>query len=411
MNDTKLYEQILGIEEPWYVKAVTLKVAEESIELEVECKETLWGCPQCGQRMHKHDQERRRWRHLDSCQFKTYVVSNVPRVKCPDHGTQMVRVPWAEARGRFSTRFERLAIDLLKDCSTAAACKILRISWDEADGIKQRAIDRGLKRRTVEPLKRLCIDEKAVGWGHQYMTIISCADEDKARVLAVEEDRKEKSLNRFWQSLTPEQRAGIETVAMDMWEAFYTSTVKYVPNAVNKIVYDNFHIAKYMNKAVDEVRRSEYFNLKGDEQQSLKGTRQLWLYGLENLPGKWASRFTALRDVATKTARAWKVKELLRSFWDCQGVDEATAFFKDWCKEAMATRLEPVKKVVKLLKRHWTNIATYFRYGLSNAHAEGINSRIQQLIQQACGYRNRERFKRDVLFHLGGLDLYPVMAQ
>jgi transposase len=411
MNDTKLYEQILGIEEPWYVKAVTLKAAEEIIEVEVECKETLWGCPQCGQRMHKHDEERRRWRHLDSCQFKTYVVSNVPRVKCPDHGTQMVRVPWAEARGRFSIRFERLAIDLLQDCSTAAACQILRISWDEADGIKQRAIDRGLKRRTAEPLKRLCIDEKAVGWGHQYMTIISCADEDKARVLAVEEDRKEESLNRFWQSLTPEQRASIETVAMDMWEAFYTSTVKYVPDAVNKIVYDNFHIAKYMNKAVDEVRRSEYFNMRVDDQQSLKGTRQLWLYGLENLPGKWARRFTELREVATKTARAWKVKELLRSFWRCQGVDEAMTFFKAWCKEAMATRLEPVKKVVALLKRHWTNIATYFRYGLSNAHAEGINSRIQQLIQQACGYRNRERFKRDVLFPLGGLDLYPVIAQ
>jgi hypothetical protein len=111
--------------------------------------------------------------------------------------------------------------------------------------------------------------------------------------------------------------------------------------------------------------------------------------------------------VVTKTARAWKVKELLRSFWMCEDEDDATAYFKAWRRDAMATRLEPVKKVVRMLKSHWDNIITYFRRHLCNAAAEGINSRIQQLIQQACGYRNRDRFKRDVLFHLGGLDLHP----
>ena len=97
--------------------------------------------------------------------------------------------------------------------------------------------------------------------------------------------------------------------------------------------------------------------------------------------------------------------------WQCADEADAVAYFKQWCREAMATRLEPVKRVVRLLKSHWENIVTYFRYHLSNAAAEGINSRIQHLIQKSCGYRNRDRFKRDVLFHLGGLDLYPVLAQ
>jgi transposase len=87
MNDTKLYEQIMGIQSPWSVQSVALKKAERMIEVEVVCAETLWGCPECGQRMHKHDTERRRWRHLDSCQFKTILVADVPRVKCPEHGT------------------------------------------------------------------------------------------------------------------------------------------------------------------------------------------------------------------------------------------------------------------------------------------------------------------------------------
>ena len=332
----------------------------------VVCAETLWGCPQCGQRMHKHDSERRRWRHLDSCQFKTIVVADVPRVKCPQHGSQTVRVPWAEPRSRFTTWFERLAIDVLQECSTAAACEHLRITWSEADGIKQRAIDRGLRRRKQEALLRLCIDEKAVGWGHQYVTIVSCADQRPARVLAVEDDREETSLDRFWASLSPGQRAGVQTVAMDMWTAFQNSTLRHVPDAAGKIVFDNFHVAKHMNKAVDEVRRTEHAALQALGDTTLKGSRQLWLYGLENVPCKWAARFEALRQSA---------------------------------------------KVVLMLKSHWDNIVTYFRHRLCNAAAEGINSRIQQFIQQACGYRNRARFKRDVLFHLGGLDLHPQTAQ
>ena len=411
MNDTKLYEQILGLQPPWSVQSVTLKRAEETIEIEVVCTETLWGCPECGRRMHRHDSERRRWRHLDSCQFKTIVTADVPRVKCSEHGTQMVKVPWAEPRSRFTAWFERLAVDVLQECSTVAACEHLRISWDEADGIKQRAIDRGLRRRRQEPLQRLCIDEKAVGWGHQYVTIVSCADGAKARVLAIEDDREEVSLNRFWRRLSKEQLAGIQIVAMDMWDPFRNSTLRYVPGAEHKIVYDNFHVAKHMNTAVDEVRRTEHTFLQADGDATLKGTRQLWLYGLENLPRKWSGRFKALRESATKTARAWKVKELLRSFWKCEGEDDATAYFKAWCREAMATRLEPVKKVVRMLKTHWENIVTYFRHRLSNAAAEGINSRIQHLIQKSCGYRNRTRFKRDVLFHLGGLDLHPVIVQ
>jgi transposase len=216
MHDTTLYEQILGLRAPWSVKSVTLKKDEGVIEVEVVCEETMWGCPECNKRMHAHGTVRRRWRHLDSCQYKTILVADVPRVKCEGHGTQMVRVPWAEKHGRFTALFERLAIDLLQDCSVSATCEILRISWDEADGIKQRAVDRGLLRRNTYQPKRLCIDEKAVGGGHQYVTIVSCADTVPARVLAIEDDRKEASLDRFWASLSDEGLAQVQTVAMDM---------------------------------------------------------------------------------------------------------------------------------------------------------------------------------------------------
>jgi transposase len=408
--DIELYAQVLGDIRPWRVARVTLNPQAQAIEVELNCPPQVWVCPECHERAHLHDTERRRWRHLDTCQYQTILIADVPRVKCGEHGTVQVRVPWAEPYGRFTTLFERLAIDLLRECSTSAACGILRVSWDEADGIKQRAVRRGLARREAVPVRRLCVDEKAAGHGHDYVTVVSCADTTPARVLAVEDGREERSLNRFWRSLSKEQRAGVETVAMDMWDSYRNSTLRFVPDAADKIVYDNFHLARYMNRAVDEVRRWEQATASTDMASSLKGSRQLWLYGWENLPRKWASRFAALRTRASKTARAWKVKELLRSFWSCTDADDATAYFRQWCRHAMATRLEPVKKVARLFRRHWPNIVTYFRYHLSNAPSEGINSRIQQLVQKACGYRNRSRFKTDILFHLGGLDLYPAQT-
>ena len=158
MQDVQLYEQLLGLQKPWKVETVSLKPAEQAIEVRVVCQDTVWVCPECSQPMHIHDWEERRWRHLDSCQFKTLLVARVPRVRCPEHGSQVVKVPWAEKFGRFTQLFERLAIQVLQICSVAESCRLLRISWEEADGIKQRAVDRGLARKVARPSSEALFD-------------------------------------------------------------------------------------------------------------------------------------------------------------------------------------------------------------------------------------------------------------
>ena len=115
MKDFELYQQILSLVEPWRVESVTLKTQEREIEVRVGFADTHWGCPQCQQRMQIHDYEERRWRHLDSCQFQTIIVSRVPSVRCPDHGSQTVAVPWAEKYARFTQLFERLAVEGLNN--------------------------------------------------------------------------------------------------------------------------------------------------------------------------------------------------------------------------------------------------------------------------------------------------------
>lgn len=410
MNDISLYQQILGVTSPWHVTGVRLETKDKTIEVELSLKgDELWACPTCGRRMHRHSLERRRWRHLDSCQFKTYLVADVPRVICPEHGSVTVKVPWAVPRGRFTALFERFAIDVMLACSTKEAAEMLRISWDEADGIKQRAVVRGCARRQAEPMKRICVDEKAVGKGHRYMTIVSHLTDGNARVAYLAEDRTKESLAGFWRAMPPGHRQSVEAISMDMWDPYFQATISAVPDAIEKIVHDGFHLSGYMNKAVDQVRRSEHASLSYKGEDALKGSRSLWLYGKENIPSKWAKRFEKLMsNTKLKTAKAWAIKESWREFWKSPDYDTAAEAFKIWYREAMATRLAPVRKVAKMFKAHLRNILTYFRLRISNGPAEAINNRISELIAKSCGYRNRERFKNDVMFHLGGLNLYPA---
>ena len=408
MKDVQLYEQILGLAAPWYVESVKLKPEAREIEVRVSYRETLWGCPTCGQRMQIHDYEERRWRHLDSCQFKTILVSRVPVVRCPEHGSQTVAVPWAEKYCRFSRLFERLAIDVLLECSISGACAILAISWEEADGIKQRAVKRGLARKQPAVMPRLCVDEKGVGNGQDYLTIVAQVQAERTTVQYVGDGREQGSLDAFWQSLLPAQLAGAEAVGMDMWEPFVQSTLAHVPGAASKIVHDPFHLVKAMNEAVNEVRKSEHRRLQAQGDDTLKNTRQLWLYGLENVPAKRAQSFEEIWTINLETSRAWMLKELFRSFWLCDTLKQAGTYFAKWYSWAIRSRLDPVKKVARTCKSHLEHILTFFVHRLTNGPIEGLNNGIQGLIKKAFGYRNRERFKTDIFFHFGGLDLYPV---
>jgi len=410
MKDTSLYQQILGDTSPWEVSEVELNAETLTIEVRLTLPpESIWGCPQCASRMHVKEWRERRWRHMDSCQFKTVLVALVPVVECPEHGGQTVQVPWAEGSSRFTLYFERFAIDVLQACAASKAGELLKISWDEADGIKQRAVRRGLARREVVDLEYVCIDEKAVGRGHDYVTIVTGVVVGKPRVLYVGNGKGEEGLNGFWEWLGPEGCRRIKAVSMDMGQSYQNSTRRYCPDA--DLIFDPFHLMKMLNKAVDEVRRQEAVMGSGADREALKKTRQMWLWGEENLPERHADRFDALKNSALKTARAWGIKELWRTFKNCRDEEDGLSFFMKWCRLAMQSKLEPIKKVARSFREHLSGITTYLKHGFCNALAEGVNSRIQLLVQKACGYRNRERLKTDIMFHFGGLNLNPVLDQ
>ena len=222
MRDTDLYGRILGIESPWEVTGVELRLEAGEVEVFVaRGSGESYRCPECGGSASRHDSRRRRWRHLPTCQYRTILTAEVPRVRCSEHGVLTIGVPWSDAGSRFTALFEALVIDWLGEASMSAVARRL--------------------------------------------------------------DLKD-ALSSYYESLSKSERSEIETVAMDMWPAYISATVSCLPDGDQKIAYDKFHVAAHLGDAVDEVRREEHRFLCSQGDGSLADTRYLWLYHPDRVP-------------------------------------------------------------------------------------------------------------------------------
>ncbi len=292
MLDTALDQYLLGLQSPWTVSRVNLDVQELRVDVWAEHSEyATWMCPHCTETRPLYDHaDERTWRHLDSWQFQTYLHARIPRVACGEPSVVQVLVPWAEPRSWFTMLFERLAIDVLRQCDVSGARRIWRARWDEAWGPMQRAVTRGRVRKKAWIVRRIGVDETAAAKGHRYLTLV--CDLDEGTVEHIAEDRKQKSLDGYYAGLTKEQLDGIEAEAMDMWEPYIQATLAKVPDAAEKIVFDRFYVMGYVGKAVDTVRKQEHRDLMASGDEALKGSEHLWLYSRENVPARRRDEFT-----------------------------------------------------------------------------------------------------------------------
>ena len=413
MRDVELYRHLLGLTEPWTVARVELAVKEQQVDVFADhAPGTKWRCPECARECATYDHcEERVWRHLDSCQFKTLLPARPPRVRCPEHGVKQVRLPWGEPRSRFTALFERLAIDVMLETDVSGAMRILRISWDEAWHIQERAVARGLARKEADTERfslTIAVDEKSIAKGQKYFTLVY--DLDLRRVEYSAEDRTKESLDGYFKGLTPLQLDRIEAVAMDMWEAFVSSAREHLPDPGKQIVFDRFHIMKHATDAVDRVRRGEHRELSKSGNEVLAGSRNAWLYRADAVPEKLQGRLDELRAMNLRTGRARALKEALAGLWEYARPSWATTYFERWYAWAIRSQLEPIKDVARLVKKRLPNVVSYCVHQITTGPAEGLNSVIQSLSRRARGFRHKEHFKTAIFFRCGGLELYPEGA-
>ncbi len=404
MRDKDLYTQVLGINPHWKVTDVELSVDSGEVKVFIEQRSgTVHQCPKCGVECPGYDRRQRSWRHLDTCQLKTILVAEVPRIRCPEHGVITVQVPWSEPGSGFTSLFEALVINWLKEASLAAVSRQLGLSWNALDRIMQRAVGRGLARRTAMQPEHIGVDETSFRKRHDHVTVVS----DGSKVLYVSDDRKRTSLAGFYEGLTEEQISAIKSVSMDMWPAYIRATTDAIPDAAEKIAFDKFHVAKYLGEAVDKVRRVEHRALLADGRTDLVRSKHQWLRNPNNMTHKQWREFKALRESTLRTARAWAIKEFAMSLWHYSSRTWAIKAWKRWLSWAVRCRLGPVKKVAQTIKDHLWGIINAIVMKVDNGGVESINSRIKMIKVRSRGFRNKARFRNAIYFHLGGLNLYP----
>jgi len=229
---------------------------------------------------------------------------------------------------------------------------------------------------------------------------------DRRNILG--EERTEASLSTYFAAFTPEELQQIEAISLDMWPAYIKACKSHVPQAEKKMVFDRFHIMQHVGNGVNAVRKQEHKALLQKGDHTLTRSKYLWLYNADSMPAAARERFDQIKHGNLKTARAWALKESLRELWGYTSTGWAKRFWDRWYFWATHSRLPAMIDKAKLLARHLPNILTYFTHRITNAVAEGLNSKIATVQKRACGFRNRDNFKIAIYFHCGGLDLYPA---
>ena len=401
----ELLEHVLALPAPWKIEGVELDEATKTVDVRVTYEGSTGACPECGKARKRHDSVERRWRHLDLCNHQTWIVCKIPRVRCKEHKVKTLQVPWADGWARFTAQFECVVIDWLNEASMTAVARNLRLSWDQVNGIQERAVARGLARREAISATRIGVDETSFQKRHEYVTIVT--NLDGSCVLHVADGRGRESLDGFFEELSEDQLRAIEVVAMDMHTPFIYSAATYIPEITSRLCFDRFHVAQMFSKAVDQHRRSETKRLMKEGDDSLKGTRYLWLKQMAGLPRKLRKQLAVLLETATSVGDVWAVKEAASKLWHYKSKTWAQKAWIALCKAARKLAIPALDKVIDTILRHLFGIVNAITLNASNAASESVNSRVQALKRRANGYSSRRRFRAAIMFHLGGLDLYP----
>ena len=323
-------------------------------------------------------------------------------IVCPTHGRVQENIPWADAYSRITYRFEYAMLVYCQIMTQKAAAQLLHIAQSTLSGLLHRAIERIREGHRIRNLKSMGVDEISYKKGKKYATIVY--DLNKARVVWVSKGKGGDTIDRFFNEILSDYQKGkIKWATCDMSQAYIGAIEKHCPNAI--LILDRFHIVKALNEAVDEVRKQQWREASPDERKALKGLRWLLYKHSSSRTKKDSQILNSLSKGNRRIYRAWVLKDEFERFWDYQAPWAAKRFIKRWSTTALKSRLEPIRKFVKTIRKHQHRILPYIGYRLTNAIAEGLNRIIKIVKNRASGFRNLEAFKDMIFLTVGDVDI------
>ena len=400
MLDTYLknsMHQWLDLDSCWSIDHVETNVKKGRVDIYISHSGKDLVCPDTGESGTLYDhRKKRQWRHLDLFHLKCFIHCRLPRVLTPN-GPKTITIPWAAPSSRVTYAFESFAIRLLKATKTKTA-DLLRCGFNQLNRIMHRAVERGESRRSLAGIHPISLDEKALKRGHTYATIVS--DSDRGVVIDLGQGRTKKGTIELLECILEDIKDQIETVSTDMWKAFIGAVAKVFPHAL--MIHDRFHCIQYLNKAINQVRRREV-----KQHPELKGSRYALLKNENNRTKKQEDIFQVVKESNLNVSVAWRLREDFKAIFECSSLKEAKAYFNLWLDEVNEAGVKEVMKIADMFKNHFDGVCNALWNRQSNAKAERINGKIQEIKTIGRGYRTFENFRVAILFFCGGLDLYP----
>ena len=398
MTEIEIFTKALELGTPWEVQEVYFKEEGSKKTLHIHvgyAKGSQFHYE--GKEYSVYDHQERTWRHYDFFQHECFLHARVPRVRTEEGYVRLIKVPWAEEGSSFTLLFESKVLDFVKNGMSVSGTGVTM-------GIGSGRVHRIIKRKVIDALlvedlgavKELSIDETSSKKGHNYLTIL--CDREAKKVVGIGVGKVIESVEEGLQEM--EFRGGsretVRCISMDMWRAYIAAAQQKMSQA--DIVFDRFHLTYNLNRAIDRIRRAEQKKFS-----DLKRTKYLWLRNHDKLEEREKEVIADLSQQYQTIGEAYRLKELFREVLDHAQEDSRLKWLNAWMNEAWASGIPLIRQFVNMLREHWYGIKTYFKKLATNAFAERVNLKIQEIKRIAKGYRNINNYKMMIYLHLGGL--------
>jgi transposase len=384
---------------------VRLVEATSTIEVDVRPRRgSKAHCSCCGKAAAGYDVlPVRRFAFIPIWGYAVVLLYAMRRVQCRHCGVKVEQVPWAVGKHSLTKAYMLYLAHWARKLSWKETASSFGTTWDQVCHAVEYVVQWGLAHRELGTLRAIGVDEIHIGKSHKFLTLVYQIEADCVRLLWVGRDRSKQSFEKFF-ALIGEQLAGkVEFVCSDMWRPYLEVIAKHCPQALN--ILDRFHMVAKLNKALDEVRAGEARRMVREGYEPvLKKKRWCLLKRPENLTDKQRLSLRELLAYNLKSVRAYLLKEEFQLFWEYDSPAWAAKFLDAWCKRAMRSRIEPVKRFARTVRTHRELLLNYFRAKkqFSSGVIEGLNNKAKVTLRKAYGYRT---------FRIAELSLYHVLGR
>ncbi len=367
-------------------------------------------CSGCGQTGPGYDtQQPRRFEFVPLWGIAVFLVYTMRRVDCRQCGVRVEAVPWVSGKHHLTHSYAWFLARWARRLSWKEVAEVYHTSWRKVFRSVEQAVEWGRAHRCLDGIEAIGIDEIKWKRGYRFLTLVYQIDAGRRRLLWVGENRRAKTLLRFFRWFGRERSASLKFICSDMWRPYLSVVAKKAAQAAH--VLDRFHIAEKMSTAINEIRAQEARELKAEGYEPiLKNTRWLLLKRSENLTEKQEPRLAELLQYNLRAVRAYLLKEDFQFFWEYRSPYWAGQFLDRWCTRTMRSRLEPLKKVARSLRSHRALLLNWFhaKGTISTAAVEGFNNKAKLTMRKAYGFRTYRAMEVALYHTLGDLPDPPV---